>query len=1021
MKIKKLALDSFGKFQNFTIDLAEGFNVIYGHNESGKSTLMAFIMMMFYGYSGRKQSVADNPRTKYLPWGGQKMSGKIYFESEGVAYRLERSFGKSNKTDKIKVYQEHTGTEVQIKSSPGKHFFHVNGDTFRQSLFIFTNQSVIVSSDIAKDEITERLLNLVTTGSEDTSYDEAKKEIEEAKQTILSKNKKKGKLAEAQHAIKELKENLMQAYEDEKEKKQVQSKIAHLKENAHEIFTEKDELEKALESRRLMDQSEVLSQAVDRTEKAVELEEEINALSNQLKTEDGLIEKSVILSYQNQVSEIKNLQKEEEAIRLEMMELERKLTELDAEDREEIPPGLTQELKSNEEALSSLEKQIEETNKRIEEAARYQKEVDKADQLTQQYEEKETDLQQLQEEFQQIEEKYKIQLEQVEEEEEAHLVLARDLEAIENRKKDLEQYIQEEEKEFNYQTDSFRLQHQTKLDYINDFEDIMNQKTSDRQPKNKPLLIAGVALTLAGVGLGLVNPYLYLLAALGLILAFLSYRQSGAPQKIEHSDLEERVKKLNEEVALAEKEYRRQQEDYELKEEENRQLLEALEEDIGKLQTESQEALRTVERDKEYLFDLEKNFSKTENSQQDQSNELKYLEEQLNAAHKELNAYPDEIKDIDMKEEASHLQEMQEKIDGLNERKDAVLDQYAVEDLYDLTRLENKIQTTKKELGDCRANLEKKSRHQKTIHKQEKDKRLDLFNKLSVFEKIENLQDAQDLVSRLDDKREQLSQLQVQAQTEKANQSELEKSYSLDELKEQREDIEKQLKDVNLTSETTEELESQLDQVTDRLHEIDKEISKTETEVIERFRDKANVSQIESELAHYQGKERKWQGIYEDLERSEKYLEEAFEEMQTGFSPIVNQKTSEIFNKLTGGKYSEVKVSKDFDVSIEDHETQDLKLWEYMSTGTIEQIYLSLRLAISEIIAEEEGHLPLFLDDIFAQYDDERARNGLRMLAELSKQAGDHQILLFTCHHRITEWGREVEDITVNQQLINNQ
>lgn len=143
--------------------------------------------------------------------------------------------------------------------------------------------------------------------------------------------------------------------------------------------------------------------------------------------------------------------------------------------------------------------------------------------------------------------------------------------------------------------------------------------------------------------------------------------------------------------------------------------------------------------------------------------------------------------------------------------------------------------------------------------------------------------------------------------------------------------------------------------------------------------------------------------------------------MQTGFSPIVNEKTSENFSKLTGGKYSEVKVSKDFDVSIEDHETENLQLWEYMSTGTIDQIYLSLRLAISEIIAEEEGQLPLFLDDVFAQYDDGRAKNGLSMLAGLAGQRGDHQILLFTCHQRIVDWGAEIEGVAVNCQLVENQ
>lgn len=549
----------------------------------------------------------------------------------------------------------------------------------------------------------------------------------------------------------------------------------------------------------------------------------------------------------------------------------------------------------------------------------------------------------------------------------------------------------------------------------------MNQKTPGQQPKNNQLLIIGLILAVSGVGLGLINPLLYLLSVLGLVLVFLSYRQPGIPQEMDHSDLQARVTQLEEEVALIDEEYKHQQEDYEQKKEENRQQLKILKQEISQIQNDYQEAFKLFEGSENQLWEQEKTLDESKNSLQAQMVTLENMKEQLKITAEELHAYPDEIKDIHIKEEESRLQEIQEQIDRLNERKETVLGQYEAEDLYDLTRLENNIQAMKKKLADSRADLQKKTEDQEAIQKQAEDKISDVLNKLSVFEAVDNLEAAQALVNQLDNKREELSHLQVQAQTEKANQSDLEKSYSLDELKEQQSDIEKLLEDVALTSDTTEELENKLDQINDRLHESDKEISKTETGVIERYRDKANVSQIESEMAHYQDKERKWQEVYDDLERAEKYLEEAFEEMQSDFSPIVNEKTSKNFSQLTGGKYSEVKVTKDFAVSIEDHETQDLQLWEYMSTGTIDQIYLSLRLAISEIIAEEEGQLPLFLDDVFAQYDDERAKNGLTMLAALSKQAGDHQILLFTCHRRIAEGGAEIDGVRVNQQLIENQ
>ena len=53
MKIHTLHLASFGKFKDKTIHFEDGINLIYGENEAGKSTVMAFIKAMLYGFTGR--------------------------------------------------------------------------------------------------------------------------------------------------------------------------------------------------------------------------------------------------------------------------------------------------------------------------------------------------------------------------------------------------------------------------------------------------------------------------------------------------------------------------------------------------------------------------------------------------------------------------------------------------------------------------------------------------------------------------------------------------------------------------------------------------------------------------------------------------------------------------------------------------------------------------------------------------------------------------------------------------------
>ena len=54
MQIKNMQINNFGKLKNKEIELANGINVIYGENESGKSTLLKFITSMFYGINKNK-------------------------------------------------------------------------------------------------------------------------------------------------------------------------------------------------------------------------------------------------------------------------------------------------------------------------------------------------------------------------------------------------------------------------------------------------------------------------------------------------------------------------------------------------------------------------------------------------------------------------------------------------------------------------------------------------------------------------------------------------------------------------------------------------------------------------------------------------------------------------------------------------------------------------------------------------------------------------------------------------------
>ena len=69
---------------------------------------------------------------------------------------------------------------------------------------------------------------------------------------------------------------------------------------------------------------------------------------------------------------------------------------------------------------------------------------------------------------------------------------------------------------------------------------------------------------------------------------------------------------------------------------------------------------------------------------------------------------------------------------------------------------------------------------------------------------------------------------------------------------------------------------------------------------------------------------------------------------------------------------------------------------------------MSLRLAVADLLSQESDGLPLMLDDVFLQYDDSRAEQGLRFLVNFVKrEEAPTQIILFTCHKSILEWAQK--------------
>ena len=229
--------------------------------------------MVFYGAgSTRKKNLLENLRKKYDPWNGQQMQGYIVITKDNIDYRVERIFKSTDTTDIVKVYNNTTGEEIYLEDPkyPGVHFFSLSRDAFQKTLHI-SSEEVAISNSGKRDEITEKLINLVTSGDEDVSYKNAIDSLNKKIQTYTSLRGDKGILEEAKNELEDLYLMLEEAKKDERDKLALVDQIDEIKQEKENIEKHLDKLKLHKEKKRERDS--IVSQ-IDKLEYQLALEEE---------------------------------------------------------------------------------------------------------------------------------------------------------------------------------------------------------------------------------------------------------------------------------------------------------------------------------------------------------------------------------------------------------------------------------------------------------------------------------------------------------------------------------------------------------------------------------------------------------------------------------------------------------------------------------------------------------------------------------------------------------------------------
>lgn len=238
MKIKNIKVNAYGNIENKVINLEEGINIIHGANESGKSTLLNYIISIFYGISRNKDGKALSDYEKYKPWNSNEFSGRISYKLEnGEKYEIFRDFNKKNP----KIYNdklEDISDRFETDKKDGSKFFIEQMGIDKQ---MYLSTVVSTQEEVRLDEknqnmLIQKIANLAGTGEDNVSYKKALIKLQEKIRDEIGTNKTSQKpiniiekeIVEINNKIVETEKYRNRKYEIDAEKEQILSELKEL-------------------------------------------------------------------------------------------------------------------------------------------------------------------------------------------------------------------------------------------------------------------------------------------------------------------------------------------------------------------------------------------------------------------------------------------------------------------------------------------------------------------------------------------------------------------------------------------------------------------------------------------------------------------------------------------------------------------------------------------------------------------------------------------------------------------------
>jgi uncharacterized protein YhaN len=189
MIIEKIHIKSFGMLTDFVLELSPTINVIEGENESGKSTIAAFIKYMLYGFDNDTSPDMLDERNKRVNWSSGSAEGMMYVNVKDKRYLITRSTVRVENGGRVSFKEDMSITDLETgalafgKVPAGEVFFGVDSSLFDNTAYI----GQIGDSAISERSVKESIENILFSGSEKINNQRAASKISVKMENLLHK------------------------------------------------------------------------------------------------------------------------------------------------------------------------------------------------------------------------------------------------------------------------------------------------------------------------------------------------------------------------------------------------------------------------------------------------------------------------------------------------------------------------------------------------------------------------------------------------------------------------------------------------------------------------------------------------------------------------------------------------------------------------------------------------------------------------------------------------------------------